>query len=68
VVISEDLDEVMTICDRVLVMYEGRVVGDVNPRETSREAIGLLMAGTVATPTRCGIAPAQLTSGRRRPG
>ncbi len=51
VVISEDLDEVMTICDRVLVMYEGRVVGDVNPRETSREAIGLLMAGTVATPT-----------------
>lgn len=47
VVISEDLDEIMTICDRVLVMYEGQVVGDVNPRVTGREAIGLLMAGTV---------------------
>ena len=48
VVISEDLDEVMTICDRVLVMYEGRIVGEVDPRTTSREAIGLLMAGTVS--------------------
>jgi simple sugar transport system ATP-binding protein len=45
-VISEDLDEVMNICDRVLVMYEGRIVGDVDPRATGREAIGLLMGGT----------------------
>jgi ABC-type uncharacterized transport system ATPase subunit len=46
VVISEDLDEVMNISDRVLVMYEGRIVGDVDPRVTGREAIGLLMGGT----------------------
>ena len=49
VVISEDLDEVMTICDRVLVVYEGRVAGEVDPRTASREAIGLLMAGTTAS-------------------
>jgi general nucleoside transport system ATP-binding protein len=47
VVVSEDLDEVMTICDRVLVMYEGKIVGAVDPRVTSRETVGLLMAGTV---------------------
>jgi general nucleoside transport system ATP-binding protein len=45
VVISEDLDEAMSISDRILVMYEGRIVGEVDPRTTSREAIGLLMAG-----------------------
>ncbi len=48
VVISEDLDEAMSISDRILVMYEGRIVGEVDPRTTSREAIGLLMAGHVA--------------------
>jgi general nucleoside transport system ATP-binding protein len=47
-VVSEDLDEIMTICDRVLVMYEGNVVGTVDPRVTSRETVGLLMAGTAA--------------------
>lgn len=52
VVISEDLDEVMNICDRVLVMYEGRIVGDVDPRVTGREAIGLLMGGTTTAVAR----------------
>jgi general nucleoside transport system ATP-binding protein len=49
VIISEDLDEAMSISDRILVMYEGRIVGEVDPRTTSREAIGLLMAGHVPT-------------------
>lgn len=49
VVISEDLDEAMSISDRILVMYEGRIAGEVDPRTTSREAIGLLMAGHVPT-------------------
>lgn len=53
-VISEDLDEVMTICDRLLVVYEGRIAGEADPRTVSREAIGLLMAGTTAGPARPG--------------
>ncbi len=43
--ISEDLDEVMTLADRIVVMYEGAVVGEVDPRVASVEEIGLLMAG-----------------------
>jgi simple sugar transport system ATP-binding protein len=50
VVISEDLDEVMTISDRILVMYEGRIIGSADPATTSREAIGLMMAGVGASP------------------
>ncbi|HET6966362.1 MAG TPA: ABC transporter ATP-binding protein [Acidimicrobiales bacterium] len=42
---SEDLDEVLSVADRVAVFYEGRVVGVVRPAEVSREQIGLMMAG-----------------------
>jgi len=50
-IISEDLDEIMTICDRVLVMYEGKIIGSADPRLNSREEIGMLMAGVEsATP------------------
>ena len=48
--ISEDLDEVMTLSDRIVVMYEGTVVGEVDPRAATVEEIGLLMAGVVRTP------------------
>jgi general nucleoside transport system ATP-binding protein len=52
-VISEDLDEVMSISDRILVIYEGAIISEVDPRTTSREAIGLLMAGgRAAAPER----------------
>ena len=44
-IISEDLDEIMTICDRVLVMYEGTIIGAADPRVSTREEIGMLMAG-----------------------
>jgi general nucleoside transport system ATP-binding protein len=44
-VISEDLDEVMAISDRILVIYEGVIISEVDPRATSREEIGLMMAG-----------------------
>jgi simple sugar transport system ATP-binding protein len=44
-VISEDLDELRALCDRILVMYEGEIVGDCDPVTTSVEEIGLLMAG-----------------------
>ena len=43
--ISDDLDEVLLMSDRVAVMYEGRIVG-VFPRSVAdREQIGMLMAG-----------------------
>ncbi len=45
VIISEDLDEVMTIADRVLVMYEGMIIGSADPRTATREEIGMMMAG-----------------------
>ena len=51
-VISEDLDELMTISDRILVIYEGAIISEVDPRTTSREAIGLLMAGVSAAQAR----------------
>jgi len=49
-VISEDLDELMSISDRILVIYEGAVIDEADPRTTTREAIGLMMAGVSPTP------------------
>jgi len=43
--VSLELDEVMNVSDRILVMYEGEIVGEFNPRETTVEQIGLYMAG-----------------------
>lgn len=44
--ISEDLDEIRALSDRILVMYEGQVMGIVDNATTSLEQIGLMMAGT----------------------
>lgn len=44
-IISEDLDEVLLLSDRILVMYEGGIIGEVDPRGVSRETLGLMMAG-----------------------
>jgi simple sugar transport system ATP-binding protein len=46
--ISEDLDEVLALSDRIAVIYEGRIMGIVNRDETNAEELGLMMAG-VAT-------------------
>ena len=43
--ISEDLDEVRALADIVLVMFEGEIVGEVDPTEFDLETIGLMMAG-----------------------
>ena len=48
--ISEDLDEILTIADRVAVIYEGRVVGLVDAADADVAEIGLLMTGGTATP------------------
>lgn len=45
--ISEDLDEVMALSDRILVMFDGRVVGEMSGDEAVVEEIGLMMGGTV---------------------
>ncbi len=43
--ISEDLDEIRSLSDRIAVMYEGRIIGVVDRGQASREQIGLMMAG-----------------------
>jgi len=43
--ISEDLDEVLLMSDRILVIYEGRIMGEFNAAEVDKEQIGLLMGG-----------------------
>jgi len=43
--ISEDLDEVMQLSDRIAVLYEGEIVGTVPAALANREQLGLLMAG-----------------------
>jgi simple sugar transport system ATP-binding protein len=43
--LSEDLDEILMLADRVLVMYEGRIVGELDPRVATIDEIGYLMAG-----------------------
>ncbi|MDJ0955672.1 MAG: ABC transporter ATP-binding protein [Arenicellales bacterium] len=44
--ISEDLEELFALSDRIIVMYEGSIVGDVETTKTTPAAIGLLMAGS----------------------
>ena len=43
--VSLELDEVLDVPDRILVMYEGEIVGELDPRTTSENELGLYMAG-----------------------
>ncbi|MBP1919840.1 simple sugar transport system ATP-binding protein [Youngiibacter multivorans] len=43
--ISLELDEVMNVSDRILVMYEGEIVGELDPKNTTVEELGLYMSG-----------------------
>ncbi len=43
--VSLELDEVMNVSDRILVMYEGEIVGEFNPNMTTVDELGLYMAG-----------------------
>ncbi|MFD0694057.1 ABC transporter ATP-binding protein [Paenibacillus sp. GCM10027628] len=47
--ISFELDEIMNVSDRIAVIYEGQIVGEVLPQETNDQEIGLLMAGSKRT-------------------
>lgn len=44
--VSLELDEVMNVSDRILVIYEGEIVGDLNPSETTVQELGLYMSGS----------------------
>ena len=43
--VSLELDEVMNLSDRILVMYEGEIVGEFDPKATDVQTLGLYMAG-----------------------
>ena len=44
--VSLELDEVMNLSDRILVIFEGAIVADLNPKETTVQELGLYMAGS----------------------
>jgi simple sugar transport system ATP-binding protein len=43
--ISEDLEELLSLSDRIVVLYEGRVVGRMEASQAEPEQLGMLMAG-----------------------
>lgn len=52
--ISEDLDELFTLSDRLVVLCEGRIVGEFRPGETDYQEVGYLMTGSRATEPEAG--------------
>ena len=44
--VSADLNEIMSLSDRIMVMYEGRIMGELSQEEATAETLGLLMAGS----------------------
>ena len=46
--ISLDLDEILTVCDRLAVIYEGKIVSVMDRRDANVDDIGLMMGGKVA--------------------
>lgn len=43
--VSLELDEVMSLSDRILVMFEGEIVGELDPKKTTVQELGLYMSG-----------------------
>jgi len=43
--VSAELDEIMSLADRIAVMYEGKIIDTLDARDATRESLGLLMAG-----------------------
>ncbi|MFN8458537.1 MAG: hypothetical protein U0401_28440 [Anaerolineae bacterium] len=56
--ISEDLDEVRNLSDRIAVIYEGQIMGIVERGQATVEQLGLMMAGTRLADIGRHIAPA----------
>ncbi len=47
--VSAELDEILSLSDRILVMYRGQIIAEINGAEADRNQIGLLMAGVRGT-------------------
>ena len=43
--VSADLEEILSISDRIAVMYEGQIVGILDPAEATEARLGLMMTG-----------------------
>jgi simple sugar transport system ATP-binding protein len=52
--VSVELDEILALADRILVMHDGRIVGDVPRAEATERMLGLMMAGVTAPPSGSG--------------
>ena len=52
--VSLELDEVLDVSDRILVMYEGEIVGELDPKKTNPKELGLYMAGAKRDPDKKG--------------
>lgn len=50
--ISEDLDEIMALSDRIVVLYEGQIMGELPREEADVETLGLMMAGSTLEQAR----------------
>ena len=48
--VSVELDEILALADRILVMHDGRIVGDVPRADATERTLGLMMAGLTAPP------------------
>ena len=48
--VSFELDEVMSVSDRIAVIFDGQIIGIVDPKETNEQELGLLMAGQINEP------------------
>lgn len=62
--ISLELEEVMNVSDRILVMYEGEIVGEFDPKTTTVEEIGMYMAGAKRQKLSSGPSSTEVTSDR----
>ena len=47
--LSADLDEILSVSDRILVIFEGQIVGELSPTQATYERLGLLMAGHISS-------------------
>jgi simple sugar transport system ATP-binding protein len=47
--VSVELDEILSLSDRVLVMFDGQIMGERDPAKTNERELGMMMAGMGAT-------------------
>jgi simple sugar transport system ATP-binding protein len=43
--VSVELDEIMSLSDRIAVMFDGRIMGERDPEKTDERELGMMMAG-----------------------